>query len=127
MSVRIITVHITISLQVIDAASVDFWSKDEDELKLEMEIFAYPPSFKFLILNQQATVSSFMKVQFKLGREEFFMTLPLECGLVSSHKSMGCCVLPCSGKIWRGINFCGFWQIWLRMTNLVTAHVCLYM
>ena len=61
MSVRIITVHITISLQVIDAASVDFWSKDEDELKLEMEILTYPPSFQFLILSQQATASSFIE------------------------------------------------------------------
>ena len=93
MSVRIITVHITISLQMIDAASVDFWSKDEDKLKLEMEIFIYPPSFQFLILSQQATAPSFMKIQFKLDKEEFFMTLPLEHGLVSSHKSKGCCVM----------------------------------
>ena len=90
----------TISLQVIDAASVDFWSKDEDDLKLEMELFIYPPSFQFLILNQQATASSFMKVQFKLDREKFVMILPLEQGLVSTHESKGCCVLPCSGKIW---------------------------
>ena len=92
MRVRIITVHVSILLQVIDAASVDFWLKDEDELKLEMEIFIYPPSIQFLVLSQQATASSFMKVQFKLDKEEFFMKLPLQHGLVSSHKSKACCV-----------------------------------
>ena len=78
---------------MIDATSVDFWSKDIDELKLEMDNFTYPPSFQFLILSQQATASSFMKVQFKLDKDEIFMTLTLEHGLVSSHKSKACCVM----------------------------------
>ena len=71
--------------QVINAASVDFWSKDEDDLKLETEVFTYPPSFQILILSQQATAPSFVKIQFKVEEDEFFLNLPLN--LVSSSKS----------------------------------------
>ena len=78
---------IIVTLQVIDAASVDFWSKDVDELRLEMENFTYPPSFQVHILSPHATASSFMKVRFKNVKEEFSITLPLEYGLVPSHKS----------------------------------------
>ena len=71
--------------QVIDADSVDFWSKDEDDLKLETEVFTYPPSFQILILSKQATAPSFVKIQFQVENNEFFLTLPLD--LVSSSKS----------------------------------------
>ena len=73
---------------MIDAESVDFWSKDLDDLILEMEIFTYPPSFRAEVIGQHATASIFLNLQFSLnsGKPQDF---PVSIPLVSSQKSEG--------------------------------------
>ena len=76
------------AVQVIDAESVDFWSKDLDDLILEIEIFAYPPSFRAEVISQHAIASVFLNLQFSLNSgkpQDFTVNIPL----MSSQKCEG--------------------------------------
>ena len=77
----------TYILQGIDAASVDYWSKKIEVLRLEIENFIYPPSFQVFVLGRQATAPSFVNIQFSHNSGnpyDFIVTLLLD--LVSSHE-----------------------------------------
>ena len=52
-------------------------------LRFEIERLIYPPSFQVNVLSRQNTVSSFVKIHFKISdseqeRDSIFMTLPLK-------------------------------------------------
>ena len=66
---------------MINADEVDLWTRETDELELEIERFLYPPSFQVTVsaFGQQG---SFVTVHFTTDRDEwmssdFRITLPL--------------------------------------------------
>ena len=76
------------NIQVIDADSVDLWSKDADVVKLETETLIYPPSFQVDIISQHATGSTFVTLHFNLnsGKPQVFT---INIPLVSIQRSEG--------------------------------------
>ena len=80
-------------LQEIDADSVNLWTREEADLKLEIKNLMYPPSFQVTAISQNATAPSFVTVQFMLSdasRNDFFIILPLCADTFSSLKSKLC-------------------------------------
>ena len=64
---------------------MDLWTKEADDLELEIETLLYPPSFQITVsaIGQQASA---VTVKFTIGEmkcESFYITLPLSCDLQS--------------------------------------------
>ena len=67
------------SPQKIQAKEINLWSKDLEQLKLQVALHKYPPSFQIKVLAGKVTGPSFVKVQFELSAgDHFCITFPLK-------------------------------------------------
>ena len=65
--------------QKIQAKEINLWSKDLEQLKLQVALHKYPPSFQVKVLAGKVTGPSFVKVQFELSAgDHFCITFPLK-------------------------------------------------